>query len=96
MVRQNLRGALQRGEVFPSPGLAVNLKPAGFDENFTFGLKAVLTHLCDAGCDVILGSRIKHRHETADNKVIDLLFSFRERRSRRLQGRNNGKVIADF
>ena len=52
-------------------------------------------HFGVTGGDLELGSREKHRHETARHQVIQFLFRLRQI-LRRLRGRDDRKVIADL
>ena len=77
-------------------GLAsVDRKPARLDQHFALGLESVAFDFGDARCHEIFGRREEDRQETLDDQVVQLRFDFRQV-IRRLQGRDDGKVIGNL
>ena len=71
---------------------AVNRQPAGFDQHLALGLEAVPGGDADAGGDLVLGAREKHRHKAAHHQVIDFLLGFTQPTGG-LQRRDDGEVV---
>ena len=78
---------------------AIDRHPARLEQHLALGLEGVAgrrqVHGADAGRELKLGRRKKHRQKTPRHQVVELLLGLAQAAGR-LQGGDDGKVVADL
>ena len=74
---------------------SIDLEPALFDQNLSFGLKIKALYFASPNGDIIFGGRIKDGDKTPGNHVVNFVF-VRIQLAFVVTGRDDGEVVADL